>query len=78
LSLALDSFDVSLAPDEPAALTRTAWSAAEPAQWSLQDLSDSTRCYVAAIAMRSENRRIITRDVPGDFAVRPTTEEGVT
>ncbi len=40
LSLPLDSFDVTLAPSEPAALTRTAWSAAEPAEWELADLSD--------------------------------------
>jgi 4'-phosphopantetheinyl transferase len=78
LSLPLDSFDVSLAPDEPAALLRTAWSAAEPTEWFLQDLSDSTRCYVAAIAIRNEVRRIISRDVAGGFAVLPTTQGGVT
>src|SRR5438874_10904429 len=40
LSLALDSFDVTLAPDTPAALVRTAWCSKEPRQWRLHDLSD--------------------------------------
>src|SRR5207302_1414642 len=39
LSLPLDSFDVTLAPDSPAALLRTAWCGEEPDRWCLRDLS---------------------------------------
>jgi 4'-phosphopantetheinyl transferase len=53
LSLALDSFDVSLHPDLPAALLRTAWSEHEPVQWGLEDLSDPAAGYVAAVAQRA-------------------------
>lgn len=53
LSLALDSFDVSLHPDTPAALLRTAWSEQEPVQWGLEDLSDPAAGYIAAVAQRA-------------------------
>lgn len=65
LSLALDSFDVTLGPDEPAALTRTAWSAGEPAEWELADLSDSGGETVAAVAIRRRGWRLLTREVAG-------------
>ena len=76
LSLRLDSFDVSLAPDAPAALLRTEWSAAEPAQWWLCDLSDASRGYVAAMAMRSDARCVVSRDVTDGLAVKSITEQG--
>jgi len=76
LSLPLASFDVSLAPDVPAALLHTAWSPAEPAEWWLSDLSDASRGYVAALAMRSDRRRIVIRDVADGLAVKSTTEQG--
>jgi len=60
LSLALDSFDVTLAPGQPAALLRTAWSAREPVRWQLHDLSDSTPSAVAALALRSERPLAVT------------------
>ncbi len=50
LTLALDSFDVSLAPNEPAALLRTAWSSQECSRWQLLDLSDTEQGQVAAVA----------------------------
>jgi 4'-phosphopantetheinyl transferase len=53
LSLALDSFDVSLAPGKPVALLRTAWSPSEPTEWSLIDLSNVDAGYVAAVAVHS-------------------------
>ena len=53
LSLALDSFDVSLDPDAPAALLRTAWSEQEPVEWGLEDLSDLAAGYIAAVAQRA-------------------------
>jgi 4'-phosphopantetheinyl transferase len=65
LSLALDSFDVTLEPNEPAALTRTAWSAGEPAEWELADLSDSDRETVGAVAIRRRGWRLVTREVAG-------------
>jgi 4'-phosphopantetheinyl transferase len=76
LSLALDSFDVSLAPGAPAALLRTEWDAAEPTQWWLHDLSDESRGYIAAVAVRSAARRIVSRDVIGAPIAERTSEQG--
>jgi 4'-phosphopantetheinyl transferase len=53
LSLPLDSFDVSLASGQRAALLRTEWSGSEPTQWSVSDLSDRGAGYIAAIAVHS-------------------------
>jgi 4'-phosphopantetheinyl transferase len=63
LSLALDSFDVTLAPDAPAALLRTAWCGEEPKQWYMRDLSDGQAGYVAAVALRGEGRRVVERQI---------------
>lgn len=63
LSLALDSFDVTLAPDTPAALTRTAWSDEEPGQWHLDDLSDHNAGYIAAVAIRGDALRVVRRQI---------------
>jgi 4'-phosphopantetheinyl transferase len=63
LSLALDSFDVTLAPDIPAALLRTAWCDEEPAQWHMDDLSDRQAGYIAAVALRGEMRRVVEREI---------------
>jgi 4'-phosphopantetheinyl transferase len=65
LSLPLDSFDVTLAPFEPAALTRTAWSDGEPAEWELADLSDPQAGTVAAVAARRRGWRVVRREVAG-------------
>jgi 4'-phosphopantetheinyl transferase len=53
LSLALDSFDVALAPGQTVEVLRTAWSDDEPAQWSLIDVSDPELGYIAAVAGRT-------------------------
>jgi 4'-phosphopantetheinyl transferase len=63
LSLALDSFDVTLSPDVPAALVRTAWCSEEPGQWSMEDLSDSRAGYVAAVAMRGNGWHVVERQI---------------
>lgn len=63
LSLALDSFDVTLAPDAPAALLRTAWCEREPERWSIRDLSDPRAGYIAAVALRGEIRGVVEREV---------------
>jgi 4'-phosphopantetheinyl transferase len=63
LSLSLDSFDVTLVPGQPAALTRTAWCSEEPTQWRLTDLSDPDAGFIAAVASRSKSWRVIRRDV---------------
>ena len=63
LSLALDSFDVTLAPDTPAALLRTAWSSEEPGRWQLEDLSDHRAGYIAAVALRGGGSRIVEREI---------------
>jgi 4'-phosphopantetheinyl transferase len=52
LSLALDSFDVSLHPDRPPALLRTSWSEHEPDRWQLSDISDPAAGFVAAVALQ--------------------------
>lgn len=63
LSLALDSFDVTLSPDVPAALVRTAWCSEESGQWSMEDLSDSRAGYVAAVAMRGNGWHVVERQI---------------
>jgi 4'-phosphopantetheinyl transferase len=67
LSLALDSFDVTLVPGQPAAVVRTAWSSQEPTQWSLQDLTDAELGYVAAVAIRQTGWRLVRRRIPDSF-----------
>jgi 4'-phosphopantetheinyl transferase len=61
LQLALDTFDVSLAPGQPVAVMRTEWSRTEPTEWSLSDLSDERAGYVAALAIRIAAPPVITR-----------------
>lgn len=63
LSLALDSFDVTLAPGAPAALLRTAWCSEEPGQWRLEDVSDRKAGYIAAVAIRGDGWRVVQRQV---------------
>jgi 4'-phosphopantetheinyl transferase len=63
LSLALDSFDVTLAPNLPAALLRTAWCSEEPREWSIEDLSDRRAGYIAAVALRGEIRHVVEREI---------------
>jgi 4'-phosphopantetheinyl transferase len=70
LQLALDTFDVSLAPGQPAAVTRTEWSRTEPTEWSLSDLSDEHAGYIAALAIRTAAPPVIKRR-----ALTPCDEE---
>ena len=63
LSLALDAFDVSLGPDAPCRLLRTAWSDQEPACWQLVDISDSEGAYIAALAARGTGWSFRLRDL---------------
>jgi 4'-phosphopantetheinyl transferase len=74
MSLALDSFDVSLLPGSPVALLRTEWSADEPGQWRLGDVSDPDRGYVAAVALKGDGWRVIRRQVP-DNSTNVATEQ---
>jgi 4'-phosphopantetheinyl transferase len=60
LSLPLHDFEVTLRPDEPAALVWTAWSADEPAAWQLEDLTSFCPGFAAALAVRGRGLRIIT------------------
>ena len=50
LSLALDQFDVTLAPTEPTMLLRTRWDETEASRWSLETI-DVGPGYVAAVAV---------------------------
>jgi 4'-phosphopantetheinyl transferase len=63
LSLALDSFDVTIAPDTPAAVLRTAWCSEEARQWCLEDLSDRRGGYIAAVAVRGEEWRVVEQEL---------------
>jgi 4'-phosphopantetheinyl transferase len=54
LSLPLDSFDVSLAPDEPAALLRTRDDAGEASRWTMRELSPGLG-YAAALAVEGRD-----------------------
>jgi 4'-phosphopantetheinyl transferase len=63
LTLALDSFDVTLAPDEPAAVLRTGWSADEHLRWKLLDLSDPASAQVAALAAPEPEWQCVARDI---------------
>jgi 4'-phosphopantetheinyl transferase len=63
LTLALDSFDVTLAPGEPAMLLRTGWSPDEHARWQLADVSDVEHGQVAALAAPATGWRFRFRDI---------------
>jgi len=54
LSLGLDQFDVTLAPDQDAALLRTRWEESEAGRWSLRTL-DIGAGYVGAVAVEAHN-----------------------
>jgi 4'-phosphopantetheinyl transferase len=54
LSLALDQFDVTLAPAEPAALLRTCWDENEAARWSLQTIEVGSG-YAGAVAVEAHD-----------------------
>jgi 4'-phosphopantetheinyl transferase len=57
LSLPLDSFDVSVAPGEPAALLRTRDDACEASRWTLRELSTEPG-YAAALAVEGRDWRL--------------------
>jgi len=54
LSLPLESFDVSLTPNEPAILRATRPDPQEAARWTLLPL-DVDPCYQAAVAVETRN-----------------------
>src|ERR1041384_4615882 len=59
LSLPLDQFDVTLAPNEPATLVQTRWNDEESSRWSLTAL-DAGRDYVAAVAVEGHDLELRT------------------
>ena len=63
LSLALDSFDVTLAPNVSAALLRTGWRAEEAGEWTIEDLSDRRAGYIAAVALRGAIKHVVEREI---------------
>jgi 4'-phosphopantetheinyl transferase len=56
LSLPLDAFSVSVRPEEPPALLRTAWDPADAAAWQLVDI-DAGENHAAALAARGQDWR---------------------
>jgi 4'-phosphopantetheinyl transferase len=73
MSLALDSFDVSLAPGEPAALLRTT-PPGDREQWMLRDL-EAGPGYAAALAARGSGWTVLAREwepsLRAHFALAP-------
>jgi 4'-phosphopantetheinyl transferase len=57
LSIPLDQFDVSLAPDEPAKLLNVAGDTEEISRWSLRELAPGPG-YMAAIAVEGSDWRL--------------------
>jgi 4'-phosphopantetheinyl transferase len=57
LSQPLDQFDVTLGPDEPAALLETKWDQTEPARWLLKSI-DLGSDFAAALAFEGHDRYI--------------------
>ncbi len=55
LSLPLHSFDVSLAPDEPAALLHVATDLAEAGRWTIHTLTPTLPGYMAALAVEGRD-----------------------
>jgi len=61
LSLPLHDFDVAFAPGTRPKILRTAWSAEEPAEWTLCDISGFCPGAVAALAVRSAGADAVFR-----------------
>ena len=59
LQLPLHDFDVAFDATVSAALLRTEWSADEPEQWTLKDVSGISRGAVAALAARAPEVRVV-------------------
>lgn len=62
LDTPLDSFEVSLAPDEPAALLSVAADPAEAAHWQIVHFIPATD-YVGAVAMRARDWKLVPRSL---------------
>jgi 4'-phosphopantetheinyl transferase len=75
LQLALDSFDVSLKPGSLARLKRTAWSAHEPGQWTIRDVSNPEQGYVGAVAIRAGSIDLVSHRIPNALDRWLTTQE---
>ncbi|HEY0418619.1 MAG TPA: 4'-phosphopantetheinyl transferase superfamily protein [Acetobacteraceae bacterium] len=60
LSTRLDSFEVSVRPDEPARLVHVAGDAQEAARWRLHDLAPAPG-YAGAVALRNPSARLVCR-----------------
>jgi 4'-phosphopantetheinyl transferase len=76
LSLALNQFEVSLAPGEPAALVSTPWDPQEAARWSLQALTPGPG-YAAALAVEGHDCQLRCwrwADAPGSDACLPVAD----
>ena len=54
LSIPLDQFDVSMAPDEPPALLNTAWDPKEASRWSLRHINPGPG-YTGALAVEGHD-----------------------
>jgi 4'-phosphopantetheinyl transferase len=70
LTLALDAFDVSLAPDQPPALLANRLDPSEPARWRLYSLVPADG-YLGALAVASPSASPRLLAWPGDAAGAP-------
>jgi 4'-phosphopantetheinyl transferase len=64
LSIALDQFDVSIIPGEPAKLLRTEWDAAERNRWTLEELNVGAE-YAASLAVKDQEFILKCWEWPG-------------
>jgi 4'-phosphopantetheinyl transferase len=70
LSLALDQFDVTLTPGDPAALLGTKWDQHEAAQWSLQAI-EIDEGYAAAVAVAGHDWQLSCWQIGEEGLIEP-------
>ncbi len=76
LSIDLESFSVSVSPDQPAALLNAQNVPEETSRWSLADLNPDSR-YVGAIAVEGRDWRLKCWQLTGDMQELPVTVEAL-
>lgn len=74
LSIPLSAFDVSMLPDQPAALLQTRWERAEAARWSLQAL-EAPNGFAAALAVKGKLGRLRVFRMRSDFGFQDESFE---
>ena len=76
LSLPLDQFEVSLTPEEPAALLRTQGDEADASRWLMRSLPLAQPDFVAAICVAGRHWRLSYAEWPMEFLETYCEEPG--